>query len=95
MIIADLNHFEKVVSQASSIIGGATTTQTTNKLPEDILDDFSDDISTKLEVLTGTVKSVQITSQNSFSKSTTATLKKGSQTAKVSASQSAVTAEKK
>ena len=95
MIIADLNHFEKVVSQASSIIGGATTSQTTNKLPNDILDDLSDDISTKLKAFTGIVKSVQITSQNSVSKSTTATLQKGSQTAKVSASTSAVSVEKK
>lgn len=66
MIISNLNHFEEVVAEAPSIVGGATTKKTSVITADELLSDFILDLldketiallkKTKVKVQTITVK---------------------------------------
>jgi hypothetical protein len=61
MIISDLSHFEEVVSEAPSIVGGAATQKTTTAdqlLSKDLLDRLSPESVARLRKIKVKVKTV-------------------------------------
>lgn len=88
MIISDLSHFEEVVCEAPSIVGGATKTTFSTKLPSSILNRLSGKLRNLVKDLKGKVTTIEITDKDGFASVTTGVFKKGKKTISVSSSTS-------
>ena len=90
MNISDLNHFQEVVSEATTIVGGGVTTKTSTgtQLASNAVNELPEDLRKLLLGYSGSVKSSIVVTPNASSTSTTATLNQGKDQIKVSASNS-------
>lgn len=77
MIISDLSHFEEVVFEAPSIVGGATTTSFPTAIPSYILKQLPREIRALLRGVKGKVITLKTTNKNGYASVTTGIFKQG------------------
>lgn len=77
MIISDLSHFEEVVAEAPSIVGGTVTKKTTTITADQLLSDFVLDLLSPQSVALLKKTKVSVNSVTVKSKGAVATVKTG------------------
>lgn len=89
MIISDLSHFEEVVFEAPSIVGGTTTTAFSTSLPSSLLRQLSPQLRALLRSLRGRVITVNLNNRNGSASVTTGVFRQGNLNVSFAASSSA------